>query len=155
MRIQVIRDCSNDKATLSCILIDGKIECFGLEDEFREVKVKGDTRIPAGRYELKIRKEGGFDAKYKVRFPFHKGMLHVQDVPGFEYILIHVGNTEKDTGGCLLLGLTRDPKAMTIGMSAHAYEDFYKKVIGEVEKGGVFIEYVDIDRAIKLQSIMH
>ena len=155
MLIQVLRDNSNDKATLSCILIDGKIECFGLEDEFREVKVKGETRIPAGRYALKIRKEGGFHTKYKEKFAFHRGMIHVQNVPGFEYVLIHVGNFEKDTNGCLLLGLTRDPKAMTIGMSVHAYEDFYKKVVSEVEKGSAFIEYVDIDRAIKSQQIMH
>ena len=34
----------------------------------------------------------------------HKGMLWVRDVPGFEYILIHTGNTDEHTSGCLIVG---------------------------------------------------
>jgi hypothetical protein len=146
MKISVIRDVSNDKVTLSRVLIDGKQECFGLEDEFRSVKVAGDTRIPAGTYPLRLRKEGRYHAKYVAKFSWHLGMLHVRDVPGFEFILIHIGNNEKDTEGCLLVGKARDYKTMTISSSAVAYEAFYKKVVKEVIKGGVTIEYIDKDR---------
>src|SRR5690606_2699229 len=43
---------------------------FVIEDEYREVKVKGETRIPAGRYELKIRKQDTpLTLKYRKRYP--------------------------------------------------------------------------------------
>src|SRR5689334_6988148 len=73
--------------------------CFTLEDVYRAVKVPGETRIPAGRYEIKLRPEGGKYGKYVDRFgEWQKpGMLHVTNVPNFEWILIHPGNSIKDT----------------------------------------------------------
>ena len=69
--------------------------CYTLEDERRALKVKGETRVPAGTYKLALRKEGGFDARYKKKYPgIHKGMIQVMDVPNFEYILIHIGNDD-------------------------------------------------------------
>jgi hypothetical protein len=63
--------------------------------------------IPAGTYELKLRTFGEHHEKYSLKFPdIHKGMLWVTDVPGFTDILIHIGNTEKDTKGCTLVGAT-------------------------------------------------
>jgi hypothetical protein len=77
----------------------------------RDVKVKGETRIPAGRYQVTLRTEGGFHSKYSEKYgEMHKGMLWVRDVPGFEYILIHTGNTDEHTAGCLLVGNTSDLK---------------------------------------------
>jgi len=40
--------------------VDGQFVCFGLEDEYREDKVAGETRIPSGTYQVALRKEGGF-----------------------------------------------------------------------------------------------
>jgi hypothetical protein len=79
--------------------------CFTLEDEFRTVKKYGETRIPPGRYRVTLRRRGGFHQRYEERFPhIHKGMLWIRDVPGFEYVLLHCGNTDDDTAGCLLVG---------------------------------------------------
>jgi hypothetical protein len=74
-----------------------------LEDEHRDVKVPKETRIPAGRYQIKLRNAGGMTERYK-RFPFHKGMLWLQDVPNFEWVYIHIGNREDQTDGCILVG---------------------------------------------------
>ena len=64
-----------------------------------------ENRIPAGIYDVRLRKIGGFDGRYKKKFAgFHRGMLHIQDVPNFKYVLIHIGNTDKNTAGCLLVG---------------------------------------------------
>ena len=61
--------------------------CYTLEDEQRALKVKGETRIPVGTYKIELRKEGGFHARYDKKYPgIHRGMLHVTDVPGFEYL---------------------------------------------------------------------
>mgnify|MGYP003651949720 FL=1 len=87
---------------------NGKREflCYTLEDESREEKVWGETCIPEGEYCLGLRTTGGLHSKYSKRFAdIHSGMLHVLDVPNFKYILIHCGNTDEDTAGCLLLGI--------------------------------------------------
>ena len=64
-------------------------------------------------------------------------MLHVTNVPGFEYILIHLGNTEKDTAGCVLVGASRDIVKGTIGGSEIAYRRLYPKVLKAIEAGEV------------------
>src|SRR4051812_40685321 len=105
MKILVDRFISDQNTTISHIQVDGKFVCFGLEDEFRPTKVSKETRIPAGEYKIKLRTSGPHHEKYKKKFPdFHRGMLELRDVPNFNDILIHIGNTEKDTDGCLLVG---------------------------------------------------
>ena len=97
MKLEVLRFSSESDSTLGLLfdVTDGrKFLCFTLEDEARETKVMGETRIPAGTYKLKLRKEGGYHSRYVKKYgSMHKGMIHVQDVPGFEWILWHTGNT--------------------------------------------------------------
>jgi hypothetical protein len=132
--------------TISKVFIDGQFECFGLEDERREAKVMHETRIPEGRYKIVLRTEGGHHAKYSKKFPtFHKGMLHVTNVPGFQWILIHIGNTDEDTSGCLLVGLNVDEAKGMLYNSTAAYERFYSKVIKAIEQEEeVWIKYESI-----------
>ena len=120
-------------------------ECYTLEDEFRSEKVMHETRIPAGTYEIKLRTFGGHHEKYKVKFPdFHIGMLWIIDVPNFKDILLHIGNSDEDTSGCLLLGKSADLVKGWISQSTQAYVDLYKKVSAELVKGNkVFIEVKD------------
>jgi hypothetical protein len=97
VKITVHRVVSNSSATISNIKLDGTFFCFGLEDEYRKVKVKGKTRIPQGKYNVTVRQIGGFHERYKKKFSdFHKGMLQVADVPNFTEILIHIGNDDED-----------------------------------------------------------
>ncbi len=147
MHLIVERITSDQNSTLSIVFIDGVFQCFGIEDEFRINKIAGETRIPAGLYKLGVRSEGGFHSRYSNKFPrIHKGMLQIMDVPGFEYILIHIGNTDKDTAGCLVVGenaLTSN--AIRNSSSTAAYIDLYEKVIDFALKGEVTIEYIDRD----------
>ncbi len=147
MKIQVLRYNSERDYTDSLIFIDGEFECFGIEDEYRAKKVYGETRIPNGNYEVKYRTEGGFHSKYIDKFgEDHKGMLWVQDVPGFEYILIHIGNDDDDTAGCLLVGTTADKDRGFIGGSTGAYKDLYRKVSFALSRGEcVQIEYTELN----------
>jgi len=148
MKITVDRIASDNDSTLSTVTIDQKFDCFGIEDEFRTDKIAGETRIPAGLYKVGVRTVGGFHNRYNKKFPeFHQGMLQVLDVPNFEYILIHVGNDDDDTAGCLLVGDT----AFTVptysnGSSVQAYKSFYCQVIEAAKAGKLYIEYIDSDR---------
>ena len=113
---------------------------YTLEDEQRDKKVYGETRIPNGTYKLGLRKEGGYHSKYSKRFPdTHIGMLHVLDVPGFEYILIHCGNTDEHTAGCLLVGDSQENNQITkdgfIGKSTQAYRRIYSRIAEAIECG--------------------
>ena len=126
--------------------------CYTLEDEFRALKVRGETRIPAGIYDIQFRKEGGFHNKYSKRFTdIHKGMLQVMDVPNFDYILLHCGNTDEHSSGCLLLGDSQENNVIIkdgfIGKSTNAYKRVYPLIAKELELGNkVTIEYKDFDK---------
>lgn len=123
---------------------------YTLEDEYREDKVKSETRIPEGEYEITLRTFGGFHDRYASRFrDIHLGMLWVRDVPGFSDILIHCGNTDEDTSGCLLVGDTQENNQVKkngfIGHSTRAYFRIYPLVANELRDGKrVTIKYTDL-----------
>jgi hypothetical protein len=80
----------------------------------------------------------------------HKGMLWVRDVPGFEYILIHTGNTDEHTAGCLLLGDSQQSNFGSsngfIGSSVTAYKRVYPFIQKALSSGEqVSITYIDFD----------
>lgn len=155
MKLVVLRISSQNDSTNGLLMEEdsnGRLHflCYTLEDEHRENKISKETRIPAGIYTIKLRKEGGFHNRYIRKFPdIHIGMLHVVNVPGFEYILIHIGNTDEDTAGCLLVGNTQSSNLKTkdgfIGSSTDAYKFIYPKIAKAIESGeNVTIEYKNI-----------
>ncbi len=155
MKLEVLRVSSQKDSTnglLFDVTTDRKFLCYTLEDEKREEKIMHETRIPAGNYKIKLRTVGGFHGKYVKKYgSMHKGMLHVQDVPGFEYILIHTGNTDEHTSGCLLVGDTQQQnvtksKSGFIGASVDAYKRIYPSIADAILRGeDVEISYVDFD----------
>ena len=154
MDLLVLRFSSQQDSTSSLFfnVKDGKFEflCYSLEDEYREDKILGETRIPEGEYEIKFRKEGGFNSKYKIRFPeIHEGMLEVQNVPNFKYVLIHCGNTDEHTGGCLILGDNQENNIVKpngwVGSSSQAYKRVYPIIANELLNGNkVTIKYKNL-----------
>lgn len=123
---------------------------FTLEDEHRDVKVKGETRIPAGKYELKIRKEDTpltlkhRDA-YGSWFRYH---IEVTGIPNFSGVYIHAGNDDDHTDGCLLVCNTmtnhfiqqKNPGASSVD----AVRRLYSLVYPHLESGKkAFIEIRD------------
>jgi hypothetical protein len=151
MKLQVVRTQFGKDATNGLLFIDGKFECYTLEDQYQAVKVMHETCIPEGTYDIKFRKTGGFHAKYSERYKnAHYGMLHIQDVPGFTYILIHTGNTDEHTSGCLIVGETQQDLDINfngmVGSSTVAYKKLYAKVASELLQGKkVTIEYSKIN----------
>lgn len=115
----------------------GKLLCLILEDVVREgPKVYGKTAIPFGRYRVVI-----------VNSPrFKRELPLLKDVPGFSGILMHSGNSAKDTEGCLLPGLARitlDDGTQFIQHSRDAFNEIMPKIREIIDRGDeLFISIV-------------
>lgn len=119
MELLLKRIARRDTYTIGHLYIDGKYFCDTIEDKdrglkqnmqpsvIRAMKRKGVTAIPTGRYRVTLEvKSPKFSAKkYEKNYGFCDGYLpRLINVPGFEGVLIHIGNTAMDTDGCLLVG---------------------------------------------------
>jgi hypothetical protein len=114
------------QCTIGTLSIDGLFVCYTLEDVTRPygIKIPGNTAIPEGEYEVTVDWSNRFQ-----RF-----MPKLLEVPGFEGIRIHAGNTHKDTSGCILVGMEKDIEHERILRSREAYGIVYMEIIGEVQK---------------------
>lgn len=133
MKIKVERFYFTEKCTIGKLTLPDGWTCYTLEDKFRDdgIKVLGQTAIPYGVYEVVI----DFSGK------FRRPMPHILNVPSFQGIRIHWGNTSSDTEGCLLLGTTCDKTHGFVGGSRAAFQVFFEK-LGDALKSGnkCFIE---------------
>jgi hypothetical protein len=114
------------QCTIGTLSIDGLFVCYTLEDIVRPagVKIPGATAIPEGEYRVTVDWSNRFQ-----RF-----MPKLLEVPGFEGIRIHPGNTHKDTSGCILVGLEKDIEHGRILKSRDAYAIVYMDIIKEVQE---------------------
>lgn len=141
MLLQLKRQKDDGVATLGELWIDGVFQCFTLEDTWREEKVAGKTCIPTGKYEIKLRPAGSWHERNKA-LGFDLGVLHLQDVPGFEWILIHWGNYVTNTDGCILVGEAKGEADGTYAVwkSKVAYRAVYERVCEAILCETVHIE---------------
>lgn len=120
--------------------------CYTLEDTYRPVKVMHKTRIPAGLYRLAFRTYGSHYQRYKKKFPklnHSRGMIQVMNVKNFSDILLHIGNTEADTSGCILLGshvVEYVSGEFKLIQSTVAYENVYPIIASALENGIVELD---------------
>lgn len=116
MKITVKRLHRTELSTIGELSIDGKFECYTLEDKERDVKIKSETAIPKGEYKVIINQSN----RFKRLLPL---LLNVKN---FEGVRIHPGNTNHDTEGCILVGTTRSKDF--IGSSRIAFQRLFKKM---------------------------
>lgn len=116
MKIEVKRLHKTEHSTIGEMTIDGIWECYTLEDIERPVKIKAETAIPKGTYKVIINQSNRFK----------KLMPLLLNVPGFEGVRIHAGNTNHDTEGCILVGKTRAKDF--IGQSRKTFEKLFEKM---------------------------
>jgi hypothetical protein len=147
MEIDVVRYNHPEDFTDGILLINGEFQVHTLEDEGRNKKLYGETRVWSGRYPVELRTEGGFHQRYLKKFgsEFHKGMLWIKDVPDFEFVLIHIGNDDDDTDACLLVGMSNNANEKGfIGDSTGAYKKIYPQIRDAILSGEeVFINFYD------------
>jgi len=151
MKLRLIRYSDNGKSTLGLLFVDGVFFNYCLEDEYREKKIKGKTRIPHGtytveKYKVLTPKTKAYRAKHNW-FDYHYMLL---DVPNFKNIYIHKGNEERHTDGCLIVAHTSNNNQIGpgfVGNSTKAFERLYSKLNGA--DGKIEITIVDMDRELK------
>ncbi|EGC6447465.1 hypothetical protein QRJ98_000664 [Campylobacter jejuni] len=108
-------------------------ECFSLEEDKEGLESGKDLRIPEGNYNLKRHSPSRFENTLRSITKKDDTMINVynDEVPSSRAILIHWGNTDKDTQGCILLGLTKDNNNESVGQSRQACKEFYGLVYGK------------------------
>lgn len=130
MKLTVIRDQRDDVCTIGQLCVDGAPECYTLEDIVRPdgaPKVFGQTAIPAGTYQVVIT----FSPHFQRELPL------LVNVPDFEGVRIHPGNTAADTEGCILVGVDR--LADSIGHSVIAFDNLFPKIQAAIAAGDTVI----------------
>ncbi|HDZ5247124.1 TPA: hypothetical protein RTJ06_001919 [Campylobacter jejuni] len=120
---------------------DDKIlfECFSLEEDKEGVERNKDLRIPEGIYNLERHTGSSFNISGRKTVAGVKVLkdddfvinVYNEEVPLDRRILIHWGNTDKDTQGCILLGLTKDNNNESVGQSRQACKEFYDLMHGK------------------------
>ncbi len=147
MELELLRYSDNGDSTTGLLFVDNEFECYTLEDEARDVKVMGETRIPEGKYIIKERKEiTPLTEKYRSLknkfgnkiYPYFMWHLEICDIPNFTGVYIHPGNRDEHTAGCLLVGDSINNNTVDeafLGNSRNAYKRLYKKIMHELSIG--------------------
>lgn len=120
MKIELYRKALRENYTIGSLYVDGFKFCDTLEDKVRPdgVKIWGETAIPSGTYKVIITKS----ARFKRRLPL------LVNVPMFEGIRIHPGNTAVDTHGCILVGVNSEKGKVTQSQAT------FKRLFALIEK---------------------
>ncbi len=153
MELHLERKYRKDTYTIGNLYVNGEWLCNTLEDKDRKLyqgmseelimqqKVYGETAIPYGRYEITLKVQS---PRYKDKKQYAKCQGYVPrllNVPCFSGILIHIGNSNADTSGCILVGLN------TIkGKVMDSTKTFWKlyEILSKVPKGEkIYINITD------------
>ena len=116
MKLLLKRLHRTESSTIGELYVDGVFECYTLEDIEREVKIKSETAISKGTYKVIVTMSN----RFKRLLPL------LMNVPDFQGVRIHAGNTNHDTEGCILVGQTRSKDF--IGKSRKAFDNLFKKM---------------------------
>lgn len=138
----------------------------GVEDEFRIIKLKKETRISAGSYKLLLTSSPKFSKEYyrdvqgniisakewkdatesvKHRYAWPHELITVSGVKNFDRILWHWGNTDLDTDGCYVVGSVFGKTKGRDGVinSRKKYTEIYPLIWNAINSGSVTVNYID------------
>jgi hypothetical protein len=140
MELNIKRIARRETYTVGRLYIDGKYFCDTLEDKdrglrqdmpvavIRATKRKGITAIPTGRYRITLAVQSPKFSK-RATYQFCNGYLpRLINVPGYDGVLIHSGNTARDTEGCLLVG--KNTQVGKVLDSRKTFIELYDRLLG-------------------------
>lgn len=149
--------------TLSKFYINGEFAGYGIEDPVRDEKIFGETAIPAGTYTLRLTHSPKFSKEYyrdnegnlilankrkttalQRQYNAAHELVLIDNVPNYSRVLIHWGNTTKDTHGCYLIGsgfaIDKEKKTAALFGSRKKYTQIYPTLFSELRGGtGVIV----------------
>jgi hypothetical protein len=128
MNLKLERKIFTEQSTIGELSVNGKFQCFTLEDKVRAVKIHGKTAIPQGIYEVVIT----FSDRFKKPLPL------LLNVPNYAGVRIHSGNTAADTEGCILVGTSK--AADFVGGSRVAFKALFDKIQAALKKEKIFFQ---------------
>jgi hypothetical protein len=145
--IDLFRIGGDKETTIGQFVIDGKHECFTIEDEYHKIKQMGDTRIPEGEHELKLVTTPKWSSK------MGHPMIWIE-VKNYVGVLIHPLNTEKDSDACIgpatTIGYDYSINSFRGNESRVAYAKMYPKVVQKIQE----IKKLGKIPAIRIQSLI-
>lgn len=120
--------------TVGRLYVDDRLFCNTLEDRIvdknkngvfdgDEKKVYSESAIPYGTYKI----------IYNWSPKFGRNLPRLLNVPHFEGILIHPGNTAADSAGCILVGKNTEVGRLT---NSRYISDELNKLIDEAQRKG-------------------
>ena len=143
MKLTLKRTRKSASCTIGELYINGKRFCYTLEDtdrglkssmsldQIKKAKVNGETCIPAGTYAVdmdtvspKYQARGANSTYAKIGFKLPR----LLNVPGYEGVLMHIGNYPKDTEGCILVGEAVARSGEAINSSTNAFWALYNEL---------------------------
>jgi len=137
--LQLARYSDNHESTLGLLFADWTFFCHILEDEYRESKVPGETRIPNGIYELELRRVlSPMTERYRGRFDWFTWHIQIMGVPTHDYCYLHIGNTDDDTDGCPLTGDSVNNNQVEDGLisqSTRSFRRLYERLYPQMDAG--------------------
>ena len=138
MELELKRIARRDTYTIGRLYIDGKYFCDTCEDRDRGLrqdlpvsvnqarKVRGQTAIPTGRYRVTLGVKSPKYSKKKQYAACNGYVPRLINVPAFDGILIHIGNTAADSEGCILVG--RNKKVGMVLESTNTFWQLYSRL---------------------------
>lgn len=123
MRLELKRIALKDTYTIGKLYANGEYVCDTLEDCVRETKIAGNTAIPEGEYTIYVT----FSNRFQRMMPL------LMNVPNFEGVRIHSGNTSEDTEGCILCGKNTKQGKLT---SSRVYTSMVYSLINKALSNG-------------------
>jgi hypothetical protein len=147
MELELRRIARKADYTIGHLSIDGQYFCDTIEDTDRGLrqdlsvsvnqakKRKGVTAIPVGRYRVTLGVKSPRFSKKKQYAACNGYLPRILNVPAFDGVLIHIGNTAKDSEGCILVGDNK--KVGMVINSTHTYWRLYDRL--QEAKDNIFI----------------
>lgn len=118
MKLKLIRKPSTSQCTIGQLYVDDVFECFTLEDVVRPIKIAGETAIAAGTYNVVVT----YSPHFKRDLPL------LLNVPNYDGVRIHPGNTKANTEGCILVGKAIGNDGDSITQSVIAFNKLFDKL---------------------------
>lgn len=140
MNLTLIRHNAHN-CKIGLLYVENELFCYTIDLPYKKNK-PFISCIPADVYEVGFRREDTpLTKEYRERYDYFEYHIEIKNVPGRDYIYIHVGNTIEDLDGCTSVG--RSAGVYYVNNSFSTYERLYKRLYKDLENYNVSINIID------------